>query len=1015
MIALRLAALVAALGDPQTLLPDQPIRASLKGGDVVVFTFDVPQDTASRVIVRQEGIDLAATLRPGGSDKPEHGLDLVAGVGGEETIHPPINASKSTWTVRLQAALPKAPAGQFTISLELSAADERARAVAAARQLHQQASDLAWVGGGEATQKARDGYAAAAAAALDAGDRALAAEATYQAARSRDILGDTPGAIEGQLKALALFRELGRVDREARVLNRLGDLSRKGAEIVDAERYFDEAIQKARDAQDAYAIADTLNNSGLFKLFVGRFEEAIDQFTAALPLAREIESASVETALLANTAEAYSALGDPDQAISHFKRALSVVARMNSPRRTGRTLYQLAGAYHSSGEPRLADETIRQALSELEKAADRSYTGEAQALFARILLAAGDFEGAIEAADRAVSALREANHRRGVAGALATRAEIEIERGETDAALNRLDEALELARAVASPSVIADVQYLRARALERARRFDEAEAAIAAAVAIVESTRGGLIRSELRSSYLATVRRFFDLQIDLLARRGDVAAAFEVSERAHARSLLEGLAESASKIRRGVDPALLATQRRLQAQVNAKELFRAQAVLREGASSARVRAADAAIADLLAQWKDVEGRIRAASPGFWSLKAPEPVSVARVRAALIDERTSLVEYHLGSRRGYVWVVDQQETTLHEIKDPAAVVGLARRYHGLLSRDRSALGPKARTALTRDIEEAGQKLSALVFHPIEKRVRGKRLLIVADGALHYVPFAALPTTSGAPVLVSHELVSLPSASVLDSLRRDPQSRRASSGVAVFADPVFSKEDPRVAGRSRAEPAAASGQASATPSVPRGFEGRFERLRFSRREAEAIAAALGEKAEPALDFRAAKKALLERDWSRHRILHFATHGVLNTDHPELSGLVFSLVDPGGAPVDGFLRLHEIYNLDLNADLVVLSACRTALGKEVRGEGLIGLTRGFMYAGASRVVSTVWNVDDRASAVLMARFYEMMKSKGATPARALREAQLSLLREARWASPHYWAAFGLQGEWK
>lgn len=127
------------------------------------------------------------------------------------------------------------------------------------------------------------------------------------------------------------------------------------------------------------------------------------------------------------------------------------------------------------------------------------------------------------------------------------------------------------------------------------------------------------------------------------------------------------------------------------------------------------------------------------------------------------------------------------------------------------------------------------------------------------------------------------------------------------------------------------------------------------------------------------------------------------------------MFSLVDKSGKPIDGFLRLHEIYNLDLDADLVVLSACRTALGKEVHGEGLIGLTRGFMYAGASRVVSSVWNVDDRASALLMSRFYTAMLSKGLSPASALREAQLSLLREPRWANPHYWAAFGLQGEWK
>lgn len=151
------------------------------------------------------------------------------------------------------------------------------------------------------------------------------------------------------------------------------------------------------------------------------------------------------------------------------------------------------------------------------------------------------------------------------------------------------------------------------------------------------------------------------------------------------------------------------------------------------------------------------------------------------------------------------------------------------------------------------------------------------------------------------------------------------------------------------------------------------------------------------------------------SRYRVLHFATHGLLNSQHPELSGIVLSLVDERGRPQDGFLRLHEIYNLKLGADLVVLSACQTALGKEIKGEGLVGLTRGFMYAGAPRVVSSLWNVDDRATAELMKRFYEAMFIQGMPPAAALRAAQTSLRREKGWAAPYYWAGFTLQGEWR
>jgi CHAT domain-containing protein len=149
--------------------------------------------------------------------------------------------------------------------------------------------------------------------------------------------------------------------------------------------------------------------------------------------------------------------------------------------------------------------------------------------------------------------------------------------------------------------------------------------------------------------------------------------------------------------------------------------------------------------------------------------------------------------------------------------------------------------------------------------------------------------------------------------------------------------------------------------------------------------------------------------------YRVIHLATHGLVNAQHPESSGLVFSLVDRTGQAVNGFLPAHEMYNLRLGADLVVLSACQTALGQDVRGEGLIGMTRAFMYAGAPRVVASLWTVPDRATAELMARFYENLLHKHMRAAAALRAAQLDLRSSTRWSQPYYWAGFVLQGEWR
>ena len=277
---------------------------------------------------------------------------------------------------------------------------------------------------------------------------------------------------------------------------------------------------------------------------------------------------------------------------------------------------------------------------------------------------------------------------------------------------------------------------------------------------------------------------------------------------------------------------------------------------------------------------------------------------------------------------------------------------------------------------------------------------------------------------------HEIITIPSASALSALRNVRSRREPAQGsVAIFADPVFDGKDDRVrlAGEAVSHGPPAEGSASfdnvagmaltrsaKEVGLTRG-EG-FRRLPFSLEEAESIySMANGKGAMKALGFRANKPTALSAEMKQYRIIHFATHGILNSEHPELSGLVLSLVDARGAPQNGFVRLFDIYNMDLNAELVVLSGCQTGLGKQMRGEGLIGLTRGFMYAGAARVIASLWRVDDAATAELMKKFYEGVLTRGEQPAPALRRAQTWMRRQKLWSSPYYWAGFVLQGDWK
>ena len=193
-------------------------------------------------------------------------------------------------------------------------------------------------------------------------------------------------------------------------------------------------------------------------------------------------------------------------------------------------------------------------------------------------------------------------------------------------------------------------------------------------------------------------------------------------------------------------------------------------------------------------------------------------------------------------------------------------------------------------------------------------------------------------------------------------------------------------------------------------------KIPRLPYTRQEAEQIlGVARGGVNLRALDFEANRTAATSPALGEYRYLHFATHGYLDTQRPSLSALVLSQVDAQRQARDGFLRVNDIYNARLNADLAVLSACQTGLGKEVRGEGTMGLTRAFLYAGVPRVIVSLWNVNDRATAGLMATLYERMLRHGKSPTAALREAQNELRKQKQWQAPYYWAAFVQHGEWR
>ena len=378
-----------------------------------------------------------------------------------------------------------------------------------------------------------------------------------------------------------------------------------------------------------------------------------------------------------------------------------------------------------------------------------------------------------------------------------------------------------------------------------------------------------------------------------------------------------------------------------------------------------------------------------------------PADGEAARRRLLDDGTVVLAYSLGGERSWLWRLDRRGLAAWELPPRLEVHAVARRAVELLRRSHRR---ETRTALTAALCDAARILLAPAA--ADGGLGDARLAVVGEGILHFLPFAALPDpaaddcTAAPPLIARHELVALPSLATLDLLRRRHAGRAPAPGtLAAIGDPVFGRDDPRLAGLAV--------EAATGDDLPR--------LPASRNEAAAAVARAPGETLLATGFDASEDLFTSGRLARYRVVHLATHARVDGDRPRASGIALSRFDATGQRRDGFLDAAEIHRLDLPAELVVLAGCRTALGRRVSGEGLIGFSRGFLDAGAPRLLVSLWSVDDRATAELMSRFYEHLFADRLPPAAALAAAQRALADDPRWQAPYHWAGFQLVGEWR
>jgi CHAT domain-containing protein/Tfp pilus assembly protein PilF len=806
-------------------------------------------------------------------------------------------------------------------------------------------------------------------------------------------------------EALALYRQLGEARDEATVLNNLGFAWFSLGEPRPAEESYRQALAIRRDTGDRAGEATALNNLAVLFRSLGEIDEALRAYGEAREILATLDDRRQEAATLNNLGVAYMSIGEVERARLYLTQALELRRTVEDRRGEIVTLNNLGWLEGSSGAAAKAVTLHRQALDLSRAASDarneglsRSYLGEAQAT-------AGQAAEALAELDQALALQRQTGDRSNEARTLRRKGELLTAGKRTAEALPLFEQALLASRSAGDRANEAMTLSARARALRDQGDLDRAASDAEAAISVLESLRTRLGNPELRAVFLGSRGDVYELRVDILMRlaaarpgQGFDRAAFEANEQARARALLDVLRESGAAIRNGIEPALAARRRDLERRLTLKA-DRLQSLLARGQEEqAGSKALEIESERIRAELDVLDTEIKKQDPRYAELIHPGAASAGEIQT-LLDSGTLLLEYSLGRERSYLWALDASSLRAFVLPGREEIERAARALHQALSAPAPDGGERTRI---------GQTLSRMLLGPVAGDLGERRLAIVADGALDYIPFDVLPEPGrpdGAPLVARHEVVTLPSGSVLAAERRQLAGGEPARELAVvLADPVFQPDDPRVLRGARTSPGAAD---LASP---------LSRLRFSRQEALAIASlAPAGAVDTRLDFAADRDLVLSGRLRGFRYVHFATHGVFDTERPELSGLILSRVDKAGDPREGFLRLRDVYSLDLNADLVVLSGCRTALGREIRGEGLLGLTRGFLYAGAPRVVASLWWIDDRATAALMEAFYRGMWSEGLRPAAALRQARLTLSRQHRFRDPFYWGAFVLQGDWR
>lgn len=840
-------------------------------------------------------------------------------------------------------------------------------------------------------------------------------------------------AVQLNDKALEQFRLAQNKSRETEVLIEQSYAYMLRRDLATGVQFAHQALTISEQINDRRGQVGALIAIGNANITMGETRVAFDAYQRADGLLLD-DLDHMKKAQIANgLGSLYEKYGDWRQSLNYRERALQLfLAEKNKPGQ----LYTLI----SLGRLANLTNNYEAAVTYLNQGEQIARELEDQFGLAKIWIEQGNVSftrGQNDACEdyyrRALRIFLRLNDRLYVALVRSYLGELEERRGNLNASTSHYKAALKLNSDLKNLFGEADTLYQLAHIDSLLNRPTEALRLVEESLQISETLRGNIANSRLRTSYFSEVQDRFSLLVNVLMRihqqspsSGYNALALQAAERARARTLVDTLRMMGADFYTGADDALIEREKRVRIDLTLKSDEITNLLNSANPRGTILEKLKNEIDSLSAEYDDIKARLRESSLQYRTLAEPGDFDLPKFQEAVLDDDTLLIEFFLGKEQSFLWLASNTEVFSYELPPQSIIEEKINRVTELI-RDRDLRPDEELEEYQRRLAAAeqeywrdAQELSNLLFSQAADKLGKKRLVVVADKQLHYIPFAALPKpqrdgtqSSPEPLIVDHEIVCQPSANALLLLEKHYAESPSAKTLLALADPVFSRDDARLRNIVSNE---ADSSRLVTLSSPQRGDQVFLRLPATRQEAESISSYLGPGQATILTGEAAsRETLLHINFAGYKIVHLATHGVYDEETPELSGIVLSQFDKRGNPQNGYLRLSDIYQLSMPVDLVVLSACSSGQGKIVRGEGIIGLTRAFMQTGCKSVLSSLWKVDDAATAQLMNNYYEALIVENSTPAAALRQAQLEMWKSPEWHSPFYWAAFNLHGEFR